>query len=88
MMAPVQITNGPTKSELVARALSNLPVNFQTPCGSVEVFIEEIKETAPSGDQYSFVGLIVSGARSGAQVQGQYDPQAQIGTLAVMLRVN
>ncbi|HEU4377991.1 MAG TPA: hypothetical protein VFR73_05415 [Hyphomicrobiaceae bacterium] len=88
MMAPVQITNGPMKSELVARTLSNLPVNFQTPCGSVEVFIEEIKETDPGGDHYSFVGLIVAGARTGAPVQGKYDTQAQIGTMTVVPTLN
>jgi hypothetical protein len=85
-MAPVPITGGPTKSELVSRTLSNLPVIFQTPCGPVEVFVEEI--TDPARDHYSFFGLIVSGARSGAQVQGLYDTQGQMGSMTVVPTLN
>ncbi len=85
-MAPVvQITGGPSKGQLVTRTLSNLPVIFQTTLGPIEVLIEEINETDATGDHFSFVGLVVVGTRTGAQVRGQYDCQGMTGTMTLDL---
>lgn len=88
MTASIQITDGPTRGELVTRTLSNLPVTLQTPCGPVEVFVEEITETDPTGDHYSFVGLVVAGTRSGTHVQGRYDTQGRMGTMTLLPRAH
>lgn len=81
-MATIDITGGPSKDELVSRMLSNLPVTFLTTGGSTEVLIEEIRETDASRIRLALIGRIVVGAHTGARVEGQYDCQRMIGTMA------
>jgi hypothetical protein len=80
-MAAIDITDGPSKGELVTRVLSHLPVTFQTTGGSMDVLIEQMRETDASGDRFAFVGRVVVGAHTGARVDGQYDCQGMIGTI-------
>jgi hypothetical protein len=81
-MAAIDITNGPSKGELVTRMLSDLPVTFHTTGGPMDVLIEEMQETDASGDRVAFVGRIVVDAQTGARVEGQYDCQDKVGTVA------
>jgi hypothetical protein len=81
-MASVDITDGPSKGELVSRVLSSLPVTFVTAGGPIEVLIEQIEEDA-SGDLYVFVGRIVAGPDVGARGHGHYDCQGKVGTVVV-----
>jgi len=82
-MATIDITGGPSKDELVSRMLSNLPVTFLTVGGSTEILIEEIRETDASRNRLALIGRVVVGAQTGARVEGQYDCQRMIGTMAV-----
>jgi hypothetical protein len=79
-MAYIDITDGPSKGELVTWVLSSLPVTFVTAGGAIEVLIEQIEEDA-SGNHYAFVGRIVAGPGSGAREHGLYDTQDKIGTI-------
>lgn len=82
-MATIDITDGPSKGELVTRMLSSLPVTFLTTGGPMDVLIEEMRETGASGDHIAFVGRVVVGAQTGARVAGQYDCQRTGGTMTV-----
>ena len=82
-MAAIDITDGPSKGELVTRMLSDLPMTFHTTGGSIEVLIEEMQETDASGNHLAFVGRIVVGAQTGARVEGTYDCQRQIGSMTL-----
>jgi hypothetical protein len=81
-MAYVDITDGPSKGELVTRVMSSLPVTFVTAGGAIEVLIEQIEEDA-SGNHYAFVGRIVAGPDTGSRGHGLYDCQGKIGTITV-----
>jgi hypothetical protein len=82
-MATIDITDGPSKDELVSRVFSSLPVIFRTSGGTLEVLLEEIQETDASGDHLLLSGRIVVGTHIGARVDGHYDCQRLIGALDV-----
>jgi hypothetical protein len=79
-MAYIDITDGPSKGELVTRVMSSLPVTFVTAGGEIEVLIEQIEEHA-SGNHYAFVGRIVAGPDAGSRGHGLYDCQGKIRTI-------
>jgi hypothetical protein len=81
-MASVDITDWPSKGELVTRVMSSLPVTFVTTGGAIAMLIEQIEEDA-SGNHYAFVGRIVAGPDTGARGHGLYDCQGKVGTITV-----
>jgi len=56
---------------------------FSTSDGSIEILIEEMQEIPNCGPGFSFVGRVVTGARTGARATGQYDGQTKIGRLHI-----